>query len=275
VGIESAIERLPVTRASRTAQLTVIVYLVVLVLAQASASIFSIEVSVACNSALLLVLLNHFVFAASAEVRPALVGLALVPLLRIEAIALPQPFIPSDYWEALPMALVMLTVVGLRRVADPSGQIGLRSQRSERAWPAQLAMSLAGPAMSLIGVSFAVAAVFAGSSVSALHLNSARPSLVSTPATVLLVAAFSGVTLEIVFRGVVQPTLIALCGWHGITLTSLLYAGLFVGAGSSWLFVVLAFVTGFVWGAFSARTGRVSGVAGSHALYAMTWAALF
>jgi membrane protease YdiL (CAAX protease family) len=264
VPIESAIERLPVTRSSRTAQRTIIVYLVAFVAAQASAGIFSIEVSVACNSALLFVLLNHFAFAASAEVRPALVGLALVPLLRIESIALPQQFIPSDYWEPLPMALVLATVVGLRRV-DASSQIRTRSQPSWHAWPAQLAMSL-------LGVSSAVAAAYA---VSAFDLTSARPAFVSTPATVLLVAAFSGVTLEIVFRGVVQPALVALCGWHGVTLTSLLYAGLFVGSGSSWFFVVLAFATGFVWGAFSARTGRISGVAGSHALYAMTWAALF
>ena len=253
-----------VTRSSRTAQLTIVVYLGALIAAQASASIFSIEVSVACNSALLFVLLNHFAFAASAEVRPALVGLALVPLLRIESIALPQQFIPSVYWEALPMALVLATVVGLRRVADASGQIGFRSQPSEQAWPAQLAMSL-------LGVSFAVAAAYA---LSALDLADERPALVSTPASVLLVAAFSGVTLEIVFRGLIQPELVALFGWQGVLLTSLVYAGLFIGSGS-WFFVVLAFSTGLVWGSFSALTRRVSGVAGSHALYAMSWAALF
>jgi len=265
VSVESTIERLPVTRSSRTAKLTVVVYLVALLAAQASASIFSIEVSIACNSALLLVLLNHYAFAASAEVRPALVGLALVPLLRIESIALPQQFIPSVYWEALPMALVLATVVWMQLLPGASGDINLRSRPSKHAGLTQLLMSLT-------GIAFAVAAAYA---VSALDLTSARPSLVSTPATVLLVAAFAGVTLEIVFRGVVQPALVALWGWHGITLTSLLYAGLFIGSGSSWFFVVLAFATGFVWGAVSARTGRLSGVAGSHALYAMTWAALF
>jgi hypothetical protein len=262
--MESAITRVSVSRSSRAAQLTIVVYLGALIAAQASASVFSIEVSVACNSALLFVLLNHFAFAASAEVRPALVGLALVPLLRIESIALPHQFLPSIYWEALPMALVLATVVGLRRVAGASGQIGFRSQPSEHAWPAQLAMSL-------LGVSFAVAAAYA---LSALDLADERPALVATPASVLLVAGFSGVTLEIVFRSVIQPELVALFRWQGVLLTSLVYAGLFIGSGS-WFFVVLAFSTGLVWGSFSALTRRVSGVAGSHALYAMSWAALF
>jgi hypothetical protein len=267
VAIESGIKRVSVTRSSRSAQLTIVVYLGALIAAQATASIFSIEVSIACNSALLFVVLNHFAFAASAEVRPALVGLALVPLLRIESIALPHQFIPSVYWEALPMALVLATVVGLRRVADASGQIGCPSRPFGHAWPAQLNQL----AMSLLGVSFAVVAAYA---LSALDLADERPALVSTPASVLLVAAFSGVTLEIVFRGVIQPELVALFGWQGVLLTSLVYAGLFIGSGS-WFFVVLAFSTGLVWGSFSALTRRVSGVAGSHALYAMSWAALF
>jgi hypothetical protein len=266
VTLESAIDTPSVEHPSWTARLIIVLYVTGLIGAQASATLFSTEVSVACDSVLLLALLNHFALApASAEMRAALASVALVPLLRIEAVALPQQFIPSAYWEALPAALVLATVFGLRRVVDLGGQIRSRSHlSSERGWPAQLAMSLLGPP-------FALASAYA---LSALDLASARPGLVSTPAAVLLVAAFSGVMLEIVFRGVIQPALMALCGWHGVALTSLLYAGLFIGS-ASWFFVVLAFTTSVVWGSFSALTRSVRGVARSHGLFAMTWAALF
>lgn len=266
MSLESAIDTPSVERPSWTARLTIVVYLTGLVGAQASATLFSTEVSVACDSVLLLALLNHFALApASPEVRAALASLALVPLLRIAAVALPQQFIPSAYWEALPAALVLATVFGLRGVVDPQGRMRSRSHPgSRRGWPPQLAMSLLGPP-------FALASAYA---LSALDLASAQPGLVSTPGAVLLVAAFSGLMLEIVFRGVIQPALVALCGWHGIALTSLLYAGLFIGS-ASWFFVVLAFTTGVVWGSFSALTRRVTGVAGSHALFAMMWATLF
>jgi membrane protease YdiL (CAAX protease family) len=161
------------------------------------------------------------------------------------------------------MALVLATVFWLQRVGDVGRRLDARSQPSEYAWPAQVAMSL-------IGVSFALAAAYA---LFALDLADERPGLVSTPPSVLLVAAFSGVALEIVFRGVIQPELVALFGWSGVVLTSLVYAALFIGSG--WFLVVLALGTGLVWGSFSALTRKVSGVAGSHALFAMTWAALF
>ena len=129
--MDVAIERLSVPRSSRTAQLTIVVYLAAVIAAHASASL-SIEVSVACNAALLFVLLNHFALSpASAEVRPALVSLALVPLLRIESIALPQQFIPSVYWDALAMALVLATVFWLQRVAECRCRLDAQSQPSE------------------------------------------------------------------------------------------------------------------------------------------------
>ncbi len=267
MAVDSVIDTLSVERPSWAARLTIVAYLTALVGAQASATLISTEVSLACDAAVLLVLLNHFALApASAELRTVLAGLALVPLLRIEAVALPQRFIPSAYWEALPAALMLATVFGLRRIVGPRDRKRSRSHLTSLRewWPVQLVMPL-------LGVSFASGSAYA---LSALDLTSAQPRLASTPATVLLVAALSGVMLEIVFRGVIQPALVALCGWHGIALTSLLYAGLFIGS-ASWFFVALALITGVVWGSFSALTRRVSGVAGSHALFAMMWAALY
>lgn len=276
VSIEPAIEAPSVERPSRAVRLTIVIYLAALVGAQASEAFFSTELSVACYSALLIALLNHFALApASAELRAALAGVALVPLLRIAALGLPQQFVPSVYWEALPAALVLATVFALRRIVEPGG-IGLPVRASSRrGWGAQPQVALL-----LLTPSFALASAFA---LYGLDLANAQPGIggpldastaPATLAAVLVVAAFSGMTLEVVFRGVIQPALVALCGWQGVALTSLLYAGLFIGS-ASWFVVLLAAATGVVWGSFSALTHRVSGVAASHALFAMTWAALF
>jgi len=267
VSIEPAIEAPSVKRPSRAVRLTIVIYLAALVGAQASEAFFSTELSVACYSALLIALLNHFAFApASAELRAALAGVALVPLLRIAALGLPQQFVPSVYWEALPAALVLATVFALRRIVEPGG-IGLPVRASsQRGWGAKPQVALL-----LLSPPFALASAFA---LSGLDLANAQPGRPATTAAVLVVAAFSGMTLEVVFRGVIQPALVALCGWQGVALTSLLYAGLFIGS-ASWFVVLLAATTGVVWGSFSALTHKVSGVAASHALFAMTWAALF
>ena len=271
VSIEPAIEAPSVER-----PVTIVIYLAALVGAQASEAFFSTELSVACYSALLIALLNHFALApASAELRAALASVALVPLLRIAALGLPQQFVPSVYWEALPAALVLATVFALRRIVKPGG-IGLPVRASSRrGWGAQPQVALV-----LLTPPFALASAFA---LYRLGLANAQPGIggpldtstaPATLAAVLVVAAFSGMTLEVVFRGVIQPALVALCGWQGVALTSLLYAGLFIGS-ASWFVVLLAAATGVVWGSFSALTHRVSGVAASHALFAMTWAALF
>ena len=97
--------------------------------------------------------------------------------------------------------------------------------------------------------------------------------LVSRPPSVLIVAAFSGLMLEVVFRGILQPSLAGSFGPLAVVLASVLYAGLFLSTGSVFL-VVLALVTGLGWGLFAATTGTSRGVVVSHALYALTWTVL-
>jgi membrane protease YdiL (CAAX protease family) len=241
----------------------VIAYVVLLVGAEAAALEFSIAVSLACYAALLFVILTHLgLFSARPELQAALAGLALVSVLKVAAIALPQQLVPDVYWEAFPAALALATVFALRRVVA-SPPVGVRRWPGLGGLLTQLVIAATGPP-------FAVGAVYVHS---VIHPATPEPTLMPTPASVFAVAAFSGFTLEIVFRGYVQLSLIRLFGPSGIAIASLLYAGLFLGSGSGFI-ILLGLVTSLVWGLAAAGTKRVSGVATGHALFALWWAAL-
>jgi hypothetical protein len=249
---------------SRFARGAVITYVVLLVGAEATALAFSIEVSLACYAALLVVILTHLaLFPARPEIQAALASLALVPLLKVGAIALPQQLMPNAYWEAFPAALALATIFALRGVvAGPPIDAPPRPRLAR--WPTQFAIAATGPAFA-IGAGYVLAAV---------HPATPEPMLRHAPISVLGVAALSGCTLEIVFRGYVQFSLISLFGQSGIAITSLLYAGLFLGSGSGFI-TLLGLVTGLSWGLAAAWTRAISGVATGHALFAMSWAALY
>jgi membrane protease YdiL (CAAX protease family) len=249
---------------SRFARGTVISYVVLLVGAEVTALEFSIRVSLACYAALLIVILTHLVlFPARPEIQAALASLALVPLLKVGAIALPQQLVPDAYWEAFPAVLALATVFALRGVVA-GAPIGAHRSTGLAGWATQVVIAATGPAF----------AIGAGYVLSGVHPATPDPTLTHTQGSVLGVAAFSGCTLEIVFRGYVQFALIRLFGRSGIAIASLLYAGLFLGSGSGFI-ILLGLVTGLVWGLAAAGTRTVSGVATGHALFALSWAALY
>jgi membrane protease YdiL (CAAX protease family) len=182
--------------------------------------------------------------------------LAIVPLTRVASIALPQRIIPQIYWDALPAAVALFAVAGIRLFVGE--QLLPWFPRSSRGWVVQVAVALA-------GIPLAIAAVM-GSLSSPLDAHLARPYV-----TVALVAGFAGLALEVLFRGAIQPALVRMFGWSGVALTTLVYAGMFLGTGSTWL-VVAALVTGTIWGVTAAATRAMAGVAVSHMLFAMIWA---
>jgi membrane protease YdiL (CAAX protease family) len=240
-------------------------YVAAIVGAGATARPFSIEISLACYAVLLVVLLTHVAFVSSSDAQTALSSLALVPVLKIGAIVLPQRIVPEAYWEALPAALALVTMLVLRAVSAPSRDLFRPRRFSPRLdWGLQVGIAATGPPM-------AVAAAYV---LSALDRTTAKPALVATPASVLVVAAFSGLALEIVFRGDVQSTLVRLFGPAGIGIASLLYGGLFLGSSSSFV-IILGLVTGLAWALLVFASGRVTGVAISHALFALSWTLLY
>ena len=173
---------------------TLLLYIVALIGADAAALVFSAEVSLACYAALLFVILTQLaLFSSEApDCQAALTGLALVATLKIGAVALPQRLVPEVYWDAFPAALALIVVIALVRIG-PASPGGLRPPRPlpRREWWPQLVIAAAGPAIA-IGAAYVLAAI---------DSSLARPLLVSRPPSVLIVAAFSGLMLEVVFRG--------------------------------------------------------------------------
>ena len=242
------------------------IFTAVVVAVETTALLVSMEVSAACYAALLVALLNLplIVRSLTAQERAVVMALALVPALKIAAVALPQLFVPARYWEALSALMALALVFALRIFAEPS----LSAART--AWirlrePEQLAIAAAGPVM----------AVAAAAWYSAVNSGIGMPGIVASSTSALATAALSGVALEIVFRGVIQASLIPVLGRaFGVAVSSFLYAALFIGSGSSFL-IVLALVTGAVWGTVAATTRTVTGVAVSHAFFAMFWVVLY
>jgi membrane protease YdiL (CAAX protease family) len=248
------------------ARLTVLAYIAALIGADALARPFSIEVSQACYAGLLLGLLTHSALVSPAHPRfqVALASLALVPTLKLGAVVLPQRVVPDEYWEIFPAALALATVIALRKLGGiPRNSTSLR-RGARFDLRVQLPIAATGPP-------FALAAAVV---LSALDLTPGEPGLTTTPVSVFVVAAFSGLTLEIVFRGVIQPSLVEVFGPLAIVPVSLLYAGIFLDSGSAFI-VVLGLVSGLVWGLFTYASGRVSGVSASHALFALSWTVLY
>jgi membrane protease YdiL (CAAX protease family) len=237
-------------------------YLAALVVADAAA-VSSVVWSVAGFAVVLAALLNHAAVAGG-DVRSALLALSIVPSVKIAAVCLPQGTLPDVYWEALPAGVALVTAYLLRQSVLPARLVPVADRPARSDLVAQLPIALAGPVLAV-----AAAVVF-----SRLYPAAPDPALVGAPPSTLAVAGLSGSSLEIVFRGAVQPSLVRLFGLPGVVLATLAYAGFFVGSGSDFL-VVLALVTGLLWGLAAHLTRRVIGVAASHGLFSLTWAALF
>lgn len=249
-------------------RLVVLACIATLVMAEIASALLSLEVSLACYAGLLLTLLNLPLVLPSltAEGRAAIVTLGLVPALKIAAMALPMRAVSEAYWEAFPAVVALVTVVAMRRVVNgPVGILDVRRGGPRGGWTVQVAIAGGGLVIAWQAAAF----------LSVLEPTTADPGPTATPATVLAIAALSGVSLEVVFRGAIQQSLVGIFGQlGGIGLASVLYASMFAASNSLFL-VGLALLTGIAWGIASAATRTLSGVAASHALFSMAWAGQF
>jgi membrane protease YdiL (CAAX protease family) len=249
-------------------RLVVLACITTLVIAEMASALLSLDVSLACYAGLLLTLLNLPLLLPSltGEGRTAVVTLGLIPAVKIAAMALPIRAVPEAYWEAFPAVVALVTVIAMRQVVNrPVGILDIRRSRPRGGWTVQLAIAVGGLVIAWLAAAF----------LSVLDPATAEPGATATPASVLTVAALSGVSLEIVFRGAIQQSLVGIFGQlGGIGLASVLYASMFAASNSLFL-VGLALLTGLAWGTAAAATRALTGVAASHALFSMAWAGQF
>jgi membrane protease YdiL (CAAX protease family) len=180
-----------------------------------------------------------------------LLGLAMVPLVRLVSLTLPLHRTPEIYWYAIIGIPLAASAVLIARNLDMSRRdVGL--------------------ALSGIALQFPVA--LSGLVTGYLYFQWFRPtplveSLVPRDVwlPILIVFLFSGLVEEFVYRGVVQSSLAKATGASAILVVAALYALLQVGNESA-LLIVFAFAVALFYGWVAYRTRSIAGVAVAHGI---------
>jgi membrane protease YdiL (CAAX protease family) len=241
------------TSAEREAIVAVLAYGTAIVAAETLLVAFGPVPSVTAHALILLVLINHWGVAGASGSKAALLALALLPLLRILSVTMPLDGVAALYQYELVGAPLGLAVAVVALVASPPGAAAWLAVGS-RSWRRELVVALSG--LPLGAIAFAL-------------LDPPVPVERTTWPTLLagafILFVFTGLVEEVLFRGLLQGSLVELLGGSGILVTALLYAAMHLGTRSP-LAVALALVVGLFFGWIVARTGSLLGVAGAHGL---------
>ncbi|MDQ3865330.1 MAG: CPBP family intramembrane metalloprotease [Actinomycetota bacterium] len=239
------------------------VYLAGIVVAEISVAFFDLTAGVLLHALLVLMLLNHYLFARVSlradpgsegrrgEPADVLLVLPLVSLLRIVSVTVVLEEVPEIYQYAVAGTPVLLSAVAASRsVRGASIARRLRSW----SWRTQLPIAVSGVPLGYLGF------VLARPESAFAHV---------TPANALLGAAilvvFTGFAEEIVFRGLLQDALTAVFGAGGLLASSALFAAAYLGAGPAG-YVVFAACLGLAFAWLVRRTGSLLGVSIAHGL---------
>jgi uncharacterized protein len=229
-----------------------------IVVAELCVVFVSLRIGVALHGLIVFALLNYYIaatrrrdpIAAGAATRwDVLVVLALVPLLRILSATMAVRDVSELYQYLLIGIPVLLAAVLATRLV---------AARRVRTWArcdlAQATIALLGVPLGLLGYVIARPA----------PLSDARSwaTLVLGPPILLI---FTGLTEELVFRGVLQQALVEFAGDRGLVLGGLLYAVAYLGV-RPWGYAAFAVGVGLVFAVLVYRTRSLAGVALAHGL---------
>ena len=198
-----------------------------------------------------------------------LLGLALVPLVRIISLSMSLGNIPQIWWYPIIYApLLVASFVVMRYSEYRATEIGLNFQHI----PVQLLVALTGFGFGV--AEYIILVKLPAWPVAALLGLSTEPLAVPLVAEftwqavwwpALIFLACTGFVEELIFRGVLQRSAVVLWGWWGIIYVSLLFASLHLLHNSiidlAFVFVIALF---FAW--VVKRTGSLLGVTLSHGI---------
>lgn len=251
-------------RLSWRAWVIVIAYSIAIVAAEAVVTFVSAGLGVLVHALVLLLLLNHVVMvlrrrAARAETPTpdrehggVLLGLALVPLLRLLSLTVPVRGAPLLAWYAFAGVPLLVGIALTARFLGLSwSELGLRPRR----WPVQLLIGVSGVPLGLL----------------AFVLLRPQPLVATLAWRPLAIAAltlfiFAGLTEELLFRGLLRPLAWRVFGNFELVWTSLLFAGVYIASRSPVL-VALMVALGLLWGWCVRRTGSLWGAVIAHGLF--------
>jgi len=218
--------------------------------AEAMLSFVGVVPGVALDAALLLALLNLFLFKEGAD-SDVYLALALLPLLRIFSLVVPVVQVPQIYWYVMAGLPVLLAAVLAARFVKPHW-IGIQLDR--RAWAIQGLIAIS-------GLPLAAAAYFILKP-APLYLQMNWQEILIGSVILIL---FSGFTEELIFRSMLLPAMGATFGRYGLLISSALYASMFLGSFSAG-FVLLMGLAGLLFGYCAGRSGSIWGAVAAHSI---------
>jgi uncharacterized protein len=249
---------LPPDRTARRAVLWTVAYAALLVGAEVLVAAADPRLGAALDAVLLILLLQHGARAALASEQRLYWTLALVPVLRLLSFSLPLASFPGVWRYAVVAApLLVAEVVAARAVGFGLSEMGLSWRW--RLLPLHVLVGLIGIPLGLLEY------VLLKPSPLATGLSLGTTWL---PATILLIA--TGLTEEVLFRGLLQRTSSAVLGpWLGPLLITCVWTAMHAGIGS-WPVLGLTFLTGAMFALFAGMAGSVWGVSLAHGLINVT-----
>lgn len=202
---------------SKAIILVVSCYLALVITAEIVAASGRVLAGAFLDGAILVILVNLYYFIRKPEIRRFILALGLVPLMRILSVAIPVPQIPLIFWYALigfPLLVAALIVV------RKNGLPQLTQNLSTSQWFIQSLFGLTG-----IPLGFLAGQILT------------RPAPI-LPATTLgwiimgsiVLSLSSGFAEEIIFRGLVQNSIIEIYGSIGLFVMGIFYTGMLLGA---------------------------------------------
>ena len=247
-------------------------YVVAVAAAEASLAFANVAYGLGAHALVLLMLLCLAVLAPE-RAEPSAAGgkahldplwilpvLALVPLLRIVSLTTPVPDLAPIYWYAATGAPMLLAVgltmrfLGRDRVREMTGIAPSRMALSALWSPVQGSIALSGVPLGLVA-----------------YLLLRPEPLEPHPGPwffvfgALILVVFTGLTEELLFRGLLQSVFVELFGEIGVLAAALLFATMYLGTHSV-SFVVFAALVGLGFGVRVRQTGSLAGVILAHGL---------
>ncbi|MGH2719453.1 MAG: lysostaphin resistance A-like protein [Actinomycetota bacterium] len=217
-----------------------------------------------CDGVLMLALINHYAMTERDHRQPVLLGLAVVCLYRALALTPTHgndPVVAHALWVGIPA--LAGTCLALRLVRDPhsggAGIMDLRPPRRAGGWAAQYLIAVSG-----IPLSYAAYRLFRpASTIIITGAHAAKGSEILGGIVVL--AIFSGLLEELLFRGLVHEAARSAFGGSGLYFSAAIFGAAYIGTGSV---IIIAFVVavGAFFGWCYERTESVLGVAIAHAI---------
>ena len=183
--------------------------------------------------------------------RLLLLGLALVPLVRIVSLTMPLADIPQMWWYPVIYAPLLAAAIVVMRLSNyRSQQVGL----TFKWFPVQLVVALTGIVFGL--TEYIILAPEA-------MIDELTWQEAWLPALIFILCI--GFVEELIFRGILQRSAVEAFGGWGIVYVSLLFAIMHIGF-LMWVDVAFVFVVALFFGWVVKKTGSLLGVTLSHGI---------